>query len=1138
MASFKTTAANGSYTHLKETINGSTSGVKKPTRDASIPVDESHQIISSYFIGPRAENLPYFKENIDIILNNLKQARLDYRFENDAEFIDEKTQESAAFKRSKDKLKNAVDKASEILGRTSIPFWSPRYQAHMCTDMSMASMLGYFMTMLYNPNNVALEASPLSTVAEIEVGEQLCDLFGYNINEDNIESPTGWGHVICDGTVANLESIWVARNLKFYPLSLRKAFDEGQKLEFLKDSFHVENCQGERKLFAHLSTWELLNLKPSDVLDLPDRLYQEHGISNKFLSDLMNEFTIQSTGKDDLEREFGIDKPGQYMLANTRHYSWPKGAAICGLGSKNVVGIPVDLGARLDITELENQLWESLENKQPVYAVVGIMGSTEEGAVDSLSSILALRKQFQSRGLSFLVHADAAWGGYFCSMLPKDYRPGDVINLPTEMGAADGFVPDASLRAETQEDLYAMRFADSITVDPHKAGYIPYPAGGLCYRDNRMRFLVTWTSPYLSRGSVTSIGIYGVEGSKPGASAMSAWLSNKTIGLTQEGYGALLGEVTWTCTRLSAEWAALTDAASPFICVPFNMLPSELEDHATEDRVEAEKKRIRNDIVLKTNASIMKDDQHRPDDQKAIKLMRALGSDLNINAFSLNFRYADGCLNDDIEEANYLMQRVVETFSVDSPTDDPTKIPLYLTSTEFSDELYGKSKANFVKRLGLAPSTQDLMVLRNVVMSPFPSDGNFTNDLAEEFKKVVEAETEVVRKRNTLAPDFHKFLIQGTEKIYLIHMPMFHVANHRQQLIMSAKFDDRSEAKYADMKHSNPSEPLILVTKRKVMLKDIAERGGKFEAQIMTEDSGIVIQDVTVTLGKTVVSRPLNSKWRLEEYPSTFMPFYLYGTPTEANIDHVIVRAPNTQLSAGRCDLTFYNENDMNPAIWDKPLVLLIEDVREAQMQPFPPNSEIGSKNGAIVAHDDYHRQNVLKSASTGVKATQKNGPKDWYQNGRSNWYDNGNGNFAKNVVNEAQKKYLSNITCSRGPKKDANGNSDGEAKGHSMDDTPEPHTKAKVLTTETRSGAARGSNFFFRPGATFKVGVWEDKHRSDESSKWACFELGKFVGRGTLTLGDSVFVDSEAINFDPFKKVENVTEWRHEFAQIGKELA
>jgi hypothetical protein len=97
-------------------------------------------------------------------------------------------------------------------------------------------------------------------------------------------------------------------------------------------------------------------------------------------------------------------------------------------------------------------------------------------------------------------------------MLPKNYHPGDVINLPTEMGDSDGFAPDASLCAETQDDLYALRFADSIPVDPHKAGYIPYPTGGLCYRDGRIRYLVTWTSPYLSRGSANSIGIYGVEG--------------------------------------------------------------------------------------------------------------------------------------------------------------------------------------------------------------------------------------------------------------------------------------------------------------------------------------------------------------------------------------------------------------------------------------------------------------------------------------------------------------------------------------------------------------------------------------------------------------------------------------------------
>lgn len=196
------------------------------------------------------------------------------------------------------------------------------------------------------------------------------------------------------------------------------------------------------------------------------------------------------------------------------------------------------------------------------------------------------------------------------------------------------------------------------------------------------------------------------------------------------------------------------------------MLPSELGSNPTEEKIEVEKQRIRREIVNKTNAEIAEEDRKRPDEFKAMKLMRELGSDLNINAFSLNFRYEDGRLNDDIEEANYLMQRVVETLSVDSPTDDPTKIPLYLTSTEFSDELYGKCKSNFMKRLGLEQSTQDcklslrrflvpnlgqqqptniivVIVLRNVVMSPFPTDGNFTNNLAETFYHIVAAEAEV-----------------------------------------------------------------------------------------------------------------------------------------------------------------------------------------------------------------------------------------------------------------------------------------------------------------------------------------------------------------------------------------------------------
>ena len=40
--------------------------------------DESHQAISSYFLGPKAENYEYFKKNILEILEGQSDARLDY----------------------------------------------------------------------------------------------------------------------------------------------------------------------------------------------------------------------------------------------------------------------------------------------------------------------------------------------------------------------------------------------------------------------------------------------------------------------------------------------------------------------------------------------------------------------------------------------------------------------------------------------------------------------------------------------------------------------------------------------------------------------------------------------------------------------------------------------------------------------------------------------------------------------------------------------------------------------------------------------------------------------------------------------------------------------------------------------------
>jgi glutamate/tyrosine decarboxylase-like PLP-dependent enzyme len=102
-----------------------------------------------------------------------------------------------------------------------------------------------------------------------------------------------------------------------------------------------------------------------------------------------------------------------------------------------------------------------------------------------------------------VLHADAAWGAYFCSTRRKK---------DLKYSVPGSFVPAIALKPSTVRALDNLKECDSITVDPHKSGYIQYPAGGLLYRDQRMRYLVTWTSPIVYRGELESIGVYGIEG--------------------------------------------------------------------------------------------------------------------------------------------------------------------------------------------------------------------------------------------------------------------------------------------------------------------------------------------------------------------------------------------------------------------------------------------------------------------------------------------------------------------------------------------------------------------------------------------------------------------------------------------------
>lgn len=100
----------------------------------------------------------------------------------------------------------------------------------------------------------------------------------------------------------------------------------------------------------------------------------------------------------------------------------------------------------------------------------------------------------------------------------------------------------------------------------------------------------------------------------------------------------------------------------------------------------------------------------------------------------------------------------------------------------------------------------------------------------------------------------------------------------------------------------------------------------------------------TVNLKSVVKSRPLNSPYRDSDYPSKFMPFYLYGTDREMHITHVLVKSPNICLSAGNVKF----ETSLPSAVTNllkEGLILGLTDNPENSMQPFPTkNKNLGDK--------------------------------------------------------------------------------------------------------------------------------------------------------------------------------------------------
>lgn len=527
--------------------------------------EESKSPVSAFFLGPHAENFEVLSKLINEIMLDYTYWRRNY-FSTDPIVKDYNNIQNSSL--WYDNLDIELRRTLNNL-KAHYPFYSPRYMAHMLSEQTIPSIVGYFAGMLYNPNNVTDEAAPVTVDIEIEFGKMICEMLGY-------QRENSWAHICSGGTLANLEALWVARETQFIPLVI-KEFCEKKKFA---DKFKIRIPNGDKKTISNIQNKTLLQLRPNDALciikNLIEFLIKERGYETKNALKQINDFIPKS--------KFSIKHRGIHSVLDTlglkpiifvpesAHYCFRKAVNLLGYGENVIRSIPVTNTFRINVDALREMIL-NLNACEYIAGVVCVVGTTEEGAVDPVHRVKFLRDEFeQNNNQSFWIHVDSAWGGYIRSLfIDEKYTHIDVKSDVKNGGALDQIVSEYIETMNMEEDFtnankknlklvwqdkevikafLAMPDADSITVDPHKLGYVPYPAGVIAFKNKNVTQLVAQKAQYISDTSgniesaevpkITAVGSYILEGSKPGAAAMSCWLSAKTIPLNLHNHGKII----------------------------------------------------------------------------------------------------------------------------------------------------------------------------------------------------------------------------------------------------------------------------------------------------------------------------------------------------------------------------------------------------------------------------------------------------------------------------------------------------------------------------------------------------------------------------------------------------------------------
>lgn len=789
--------------------------------------------------------------------------------------------------------------------------------------------------------------------------------------------------------------MWAARNIKFFPLSFQMALKNPALSTAVNMTVpaYVDGKKVNRKI-VELSTWELLNLDVDDILALSSRFTEEYQIPASVLTNAMNPYTIQGAGFHDFYRTFGIKNSPVVFVTQSAHYSWPKAAALLGIGINNIKKVPVDINGRMDMHELKRMIkelvnYEKPEDRTAIFMVMGIAGSTEESCVDPISDIIELRNHLRRRGVNFYVHTDGAWGGYYCSMMRRDIKHAPTAESTESLFKGNGvepvqYIPFLPLSHYTERQLSAIKLCDSVTIDPHKSGLIQYPAGGLIYRNGTARTMVTFDAPIVYHGQTdVTIGIFGVEGSKPGASPAACYLSHRVISLDRNGYGRILGQANFSCKKLYCALYSMAADDDPFIVEMFSQIsPSVIEEFGGQAQL---KTFLRQRIVEASNEDILSS-------PKLLEFLRNVGPDLSINAFAINFKDQNGALNTTIETANKIMNLLFQDLDMAYMINSPNPVqklgvqrkPLFLTSSEFETNAYGKAVGNLKGRLGFDPTSDvPLSFLVNSVMDPWQTGVRFTKTIQQILR------ASILRSIGSVTdnPDTHGFLcIHNQQKgsLFWHHFPMFSMVPHQYQVTIVADFvNDSDRQAFFDAAKKPPAQGfdnnLVMANTNPMILHEIVY---STEPVLVDCYYGMPLPPSTEPPPTPFMTCPLVVKdFTIFDHFDTKaiypprLTYLLYGRDGNLFIEHVITQNPNWDHVAVLAGIE-YPKDETGEPISDERLAVGVE-IRFSRPDGFYETNPLEKKEAWKFTY--LGQGGVVRTAVLGIAKTL------WFNNQRVN---------------------------------------------------------------------------------------------------------------------------------------------------------